>query len=101
LTAKIKPPQTPIRTTRARKLASTSDIRHEAARLYRDVLCKRMDSLDAARLCTILKLIADLVQGGHLEARLEALERVVHGLEEGREPRPRLNGGVIRHAARP
>jgi hypothetical protein len=60
-----------------------------------------MDTLDAARLCTILKLIADLIQGRELEHRLERLEREFDAIAERREAMPRLNGGIIRHAARP
>jgi hypothetical protein len=82
------------------KLASTGGIRREAARLYREALNGQRDTLDAARLVGILRLIADLIQGGDLEGRLEALERRFDGIEDRREIQPKLNGG-IRHAARP
>jgi hypothetical protein len=50
-------------------------IRREAARLYRDARTGKFDPGDASKLGSILALMARLVEGSTLEARITALEK--------------------------
>jgi hypothetical protein len=48
--------------------------RRELARLYRDARLDKTDAQTAARLASIVAIIARLIEGGELEERLAALE---------------------------
>lgn len=57
-------------------LATIQDVRRELARLYRDARSGRRDVVDASRLANMLALLARIIEGGELEARICALEEL-------------------------
>ncbi len=56
------------------RLDTVGDARREVAKLYRMAREGELDISDASKLANILALIARMVEGSDLEARLEALE---------------------------
>lgn len=56
------------------KLNTVADVQRELAKLYRLARSKQMDVSDASKLANILLMLARLMEGSSLEARLEALE---------------------------
>jgi len=56
------------------KLNTVADVQRELAKLYRLARSKQMDVADASKLANILLMLARLMEGSSLEARLEALE---------------------------
>ena len=56
------------------KLNTVGDVQRELAKLYRLARSKQMDVADASKLANILLMLARLMEGSSLEARLEALE---------------------------
>lgn len=56
------------------KLATIEDCRREMARVYRDARTVTIDTADASRLVYMLTSIAKMIEIGHLEQRLTALE---------------------------
>lgn len=56
------------------RLDTVSDARREVAKLYRMAREGEIEISDASKLANILALIARMVEGSDLEARLEALE---------------------------
>ena len=59
---------------RVGRLDTLPRCRRELARLYRDARAGKTDAQTAARLASIVAIIARLIEGGELEARLAALE---------------------------
>ena len=59
---------------RVGRLNTVGNCRHELARVYRCARREELDSLDASRLATILKIICDAIRSTEIEERLEALE---------------------------
>jgi len=55
-------------------LDSVSDIRREAARIYRKALEGEVKIDDMSRLINALSVIGRMVEGSDLESRIEALE---------------------------
>lgn len=66
-------PRNSKRRTRVR-LDSVSDIRREAARIYRKALEGEVKIDDMSRLINALSVIGRMVEGSDLESRIEALE---------------------------
>lgn len=66
-------PRNSKRRIRAR-LDTVSDARREVAKLYRMAREGEIEISDASKLANILALLARMVEGSDLEARLEALE---------------------------
>ncbi len=56
------------------KLNTVADVQRELAKLYRLARSKQMDVFDASKLANILLMLARLMEGSSIEARLEALE---------------------------
>lgn len=56
------------------KLNTVADVQRELAKLYRLARSKQMDVSDASKLANILLMLARLMEGSSIEARLEALE---------------------------
>lgn len=56
------------------RLDTVADARREVAKLYRMAREGEIEISDASKLANILALIARMVEGSDLEARLEALE---------------------------
>jgi hypothetical protein len=60
---------------RSRLRLDTMDrIRREVTRLYREGRDGERDTQDVSRLANVLALIARMIEGGQLEARIAALE---------------------------
>ena len=55
-------------------LATSGDVKREAGRLYRAARRGEVSAADASRLATVLALIARIIEGAEIEARLVALE---------------------------
>ena len=55
-------------------LDTLGQVRAEAARLYRAGRRGEIAAQDAGRLATVLALVAKLIEGGELEARMARLE---------------------------
>ena len=55
-------------------LDTLGQVRAEAARLYRAGRRGELPAQDAGRLATVLALVAKLIEGGELEARMARLE---------------------------
>jgi hypothetical protein len=68
--AKPNAPPTP----RVRALETAADVKREAGRLYRAARRGDVPAGDASRLASVLALIARVVEGAEIEARLAALE---------------------------
>ena len=68
---KAEPPPLP----RVGALETASDVKGAAGRLYRAARRGEVLPGDASRLASVLALIARVVEGADLEARIEALER--------------------------
>ena len=64
---------TPRPSSRVR-LESVDRVRRELVRLYKEGRDGRRDTQDVSRLANVLALIARMIEGGQLEARLAALE---------------------------
>ena len=60
---------------RVGKLDNLSEVRREAAALYKAGRRGDMPASDASRLATVLALVAKLIETSDIEARIEALER--------------------------
>src|SRR5690242_5329316 len=60
-------------------LETVADVRREAAELYRRACRGEVSAGDASRLAGLLTLSARVIEGGELEARLDALERRLGG----------------------
>lgn len=56
------------------KLATVSDVRREAARLYREGRSGQRPVADVSRLANVLQVIGKLIETGDFESRLLALE---------------------------
>lgn len=59
---------------RVGRLDTLPRCRRELARLYRDARGGRLDAQTAARLASIIAIVARMIEGSELEARLAALE---------------------------
>ena len=64
---------TPRPSSRVR-LESVDRVRRELVRLYKEGRDGRRDTQDVSRLANVLALIARMIEGGQLEARLATLE---------------------------
>jgi len=64
---------------RVGRLNSIGDVQHELGRIFRAARREEIDTLDASRLASILKIIADCIRGHDLEARLAQLEAKIDG----------------------
>ena len=64
---------TPRPSSRVR-LESVDRVRRELVRLYKEGRDGRRDTQDVSRLANVLALIARMIEGGQLEARIAALE---------------------------
>ena len=62
-------------TPRAGRLETSPRVRRELARVYADARQARLDPRDASRLANVLAILARLIEGGELEARLAELEQ--------------------------
>jgi hypothetical protein len=71
--ASVEPP--PIKHKRIR-LDSIDRIRFELAKIYRQARDGERDTQDFSRLANGLSILGRLTEGGDLERRLEALERI-------------------------
>lgn len=56
-------------------LTKMAHIRSELSRLYREARNGKIDLGDATKLTYILQVLAKVIEGNELEARIEALER--------------------------
>ena len=56
------------------KLDTSSDIRHEVAKLYRETRSGLLDSAEATKLTWILISIQKIIESSDMETRLKALE---------------------------
>ena len=65
---------TPARARMRERLDTLPRIRREMTRLYIDGRDGRRDVGDVSKLSNVLALIARAIEGGEIEARLEALE---------------------------
>ena len=65
-------------------LDTLGQVRAEAARLYRAGRRGELPAQDAGRLGTVLALVAKLIEGGELEARMTRLEERLAGKETRR-----------------
>ena len=72
--AKAPPPLSP---PRIGPLETASDVKREAARLYRAARRGEVVPGDASKLASVLSLIARVIEGAEAEARLVALEAEV------------------------
>ena len=70
----------PTLTRRSIRLKTLDDVRRQLARLYRDARSGIVPTQDATRLAYLLDRLARVMEGGLLEARLEALERKADAL---------------------
>ena len=57
------------------RLDSMAAVRRELARLYRQARAGELEVGDASRLAHMLQILARLIEGCEIEARIEALER--------------------------
>ena len=64
---------TPRRPSRLR-LDTVDRVRRELVRLYKEGRDGKRDTQDVSRLANVLALIARMIEGGQLEARIAALE---------------------------
>ena len=64
---------TPRPSSRVR-LDSVDRVRRELVRLYKEGRDGKRDTQDVSRLANVLALIARMIEGGQLEARIAALE---------------------------
>lgn len=55
-------------------LATMEDVRRELARLYREGKSGRREVADVSKLANVLQILARVIEGSTLEARIEALE---------------------------
>ena len=66
---KASPPRVRI------KLTTVKDVARELGRLYREARTGQVKTQDASRLANMLFIMSRLIEGGDLEARLDALEQ--------------------------
>lgn len=69
----VEPPM-PKQYARA-KLATSTDVSRELAKLYREARSGRIDVADASRLANLLSILSRILSDSELEARIEALEQ--------------------------
>jgi len=60
-------------------LTKMAHVRTELSRLYREARTGKIDMGDATKLTYILQVLAKIIEGGELEARIEALEQALGG----------------------
>ncbi len=65
-------------------LTKMAHIRSELSRLYREARNGKIDLGDATKLTYILQVLAKVIEGNELEARIEALERAQEVSQHGR-----------------
>lgn len=70
---------TPPGRKRVGKLHTIEAVRREAARLYREARRGEVAAGDASKLAVLLQLVARLIEGSDLEARVRRLEGEVDG----------------------
>ena len=56
------------------KLDTLGDVKAQLARIYREAKGGKINTQDASRLANILAILARLIEGSELEARITALE---------------------------
>ena len=69
----VEPPM-PKQYARA-KLATSTDVSRELAKLYREARSGRIDVADASRLANMLSILSRILSDSELESRIEALEQ--------------------------
>lgn len=74
LTGKMEVLPPPPRGKGSIALTKMSHIRSELSRLYREARNGKIDLGDATKLTYILQVLAKVIEGNELEARIEALE---------------------------
>ncbi|MGH6635106.1 MAG: hypothetical protein ACRED0_02875 [Gammaproteobacteria bacterium] len=60
------------------ELKSLDDVRLEMARVYRDMRGERIHMADGTRLVYVLSQIGRVIEGSHVQQRIEALHRVLN-----------------------
>ncbi|MDT3669527.1 MAG: hypothetical protein ROZ37_04230 [Aromatoleum sp.] len=55
-------------------LRNLDEVQRELARLYRDMRGGVIESQDGSRMANVLQILARVIEGGQIEARLTALE---------------------------
>lgn len=58
-------------------LATLTDVRREAARIYRDVRLKKLESAEGSRLVYMLSTVGKLIEAADVQTRIDALERAM------------------------
>jgi len=69
---------------RVGRLNSIGDVQHELGRIFRSARREELDTLDASRLASILKIIIDAIRASDIEDRVVALEARIN--DEHRSP---------------
>lgn len=58
-------------------LTKLSDVRRELASLYHEAREKKINVADASRLANLLQILAKVIEGSDVEARLSEIERLL------------------------
>lgn len=69
------PPPTGKKVYARAKLATSTDVSRELAKLYREARSGRIDVSDASRLANMLSILSRILSDSELESRIEALEQ--------------------------
>ncbi|MBC8017069.1 MAG: hypothetical protein H7X83_00935 [Verrucomicrobia bacterium] len=64
-------------------LTKMAHIRAELGKVYREARTGKLDLSDATKLTFMLQVLGKVIEGGELEARIEALENTIGGKGNG------------------